>query len=52
MFFYRDFENKTRKVRKANICERRVPHISYAFAYLLLLAVKTSVRKVNQATRK
>ena len=40
-FFYKDFENKTRKIRKINICERRVLYISYIFAYLLLLAVKT-----------
>ena len=23
-FFYRDFENKTTKIRKMNICERRI----------------------------
>ena len=35
-FFYRDFENKTTKIRKMNICERRIVYTSYIFAYLLL----------------
>ena len=29
-FFYRDFENKTRKIQKISICKRRV---LYIFAY-------------------
>ena len=41
-----------RKIKKINICERRALHIWYIFVYLLLLAVKISVKKVNQAARR
>ena len=32
-FFYRDFQNKTWKIRKINICKRRILYISYILAY-------------------
>ena len=38
-FLYRDFENKTRKIRKINICELRALYFSYV-SYNLVFSVQ------------
>ena len=50
-FFYKNF-GLILISEKINIWERGLLYISYIFAYLLLSAAKTSVRKVNQTTRR